>query len=323
MKEQWPSLLDDIDAKNYHGDIWGSRERPTFSRSMAVKLLNRSPKAAFAAHPKLGGHIGDEDDEPEEEATEDRSEDAEHGSIYHELLLGGGKQFVVLAHENFRTKAARAERDAALAEGLIPVAEPKWQGIRHVADRMRESLVAAGINLAECRREVTALWESENEHEPRSGAPIRCKARLDGLDDNYSVVIIRDLKVCKYISKRGFLRGMEYYGHDIQAASYVEAVEAAWPKMAGRIRFEFLLIEKKPPYDVAIIPADKIMLAMGLMKWRIAKLQWAQCLATGKWPGMGRVDIAIPPYLLAEATAKFIEAFGPEQLPDWLEEHNG
>src|SRR5690606_13458272 len=41
------------------------------------------------------------------------------GSVVHALVLGVG-DFQVLAHESYRTKAAREERDALLAEGVAP-----------------------------------------------------------------------------------------------------------------------------------------------------------------------------------------------------------
>jgi hypothetical protein len=314
-----PCLLPGISSREYHSDIWGSKVDPTFSRTAAFNILSRSPLAAYAHHPKLGGLAAIEDDE--EPATDSESEERDHGSIYHELLLGGGESFVILPYDNFRTKDARAKRDVARADGLIPVCEPKWQAIRATADRMRETLIKGGVNLGECEKEATLLWETENEIEEQfigHGLKLRCKARTDLLDMDGPRIKIQDLKIKEYINLGAFMRTIDRFGLDIQAACYVEAVEAVYPKMAGRVDYEFVLLEKKPPYDLAVIPADKVLLAIGGMKWRMAKLRWSRCLATGRWPGIGRVDAQVPPYILAETVGRFVGEFGSDSLPSWL-----
>lgn len=313
-----PCLLPGISNREYHADVWGSKADPTFSRTAAFNILSRSPLAAYAHHPKLGG-LAENDDE--ELATDSESEERDHGSIYHELLLGGGESFVMLEHDNFRTKIARAERDAARADGLIPICKPKWQAIRATADRMRETLINGGVNLGECEKEATLLWETENEIEEQfvgHGSKLRCKARTDLLEMDGPRIKIQDLKIKECINVVAFMRTIDRFGLDIQAACYVEAVEAVYPKMAGRVDYEFVLLEKKAPYDLAIIPADKVLLAIGGMKWRMAKARWARCLATGQWPGIGRVDVQVPPYILVETVRQFVEEFGSDALPSWL-----
>lgn len=341
----WPSrptLLSGIPAADYHGDIWGSRERPTFSRSIAVELLQRSPKHAYARHPKLGGKpaVDDDEDEPDDGEPAESTEDRDHGSLYHNLLLGGGKDFEIIDADSFRTKVAKEKRDAALAAGKVPVIEAKWQGMRRIADHVRVGLTEAGISLADNEREVVALWEGENElagvygtaldaHLPgdpgaplksrKDGeAPIRCKAMLDlvELPQRLERAVITDLKIVKYINTNAFVRSMDRFGLDIQSSMYVEALETIRPDLAGRVKFQFALVEKKAPYDVAIIEADKMLLAIGNMKLRVARARWARCLATGQWPGVGRAEVHFPPYILSDAVAQYVAEFGTDSLPD-------
>lgn len=351
----WPScptLLSDIPASDYHGDIWGSRERPTFSRSIAVELLQRSPRHAYARHPKLGGRVAveDDEDEPDDGESAESTEGRDHGSLYHNLLLGGGNDFEVIeGFDNFLKKEARAKRDAAVAAGKIPIIAAKWQAIRRISDRMKIGLVEAGISLAESNREVVALWESEGEREvdpcpscggsglrddrpcrqcenigtvSGKGEPIRCKAMMDLVyyrvhnNGPYAAAIITDLKVVKQVSTNAFVRSLDRFGYDMQAAFYIEGIEAIYPDLAGRVKFQFALVEKRPPYDVAIIQADKMLLAIGSMKLRVARARWVRCLATNAWPGVGHFSPHIPPYMLNDAVSQFVSEFGTDALPE-------
>lgn len=320
MKQFVPGLYDKIDAADYHADIWGSRELPTFSRGMACAILE-SPLEAWSRHPKLGGVNNGEADEPEEDGhdePEERNENREAGSIYHELLLGGSAACIPVPFKDFRTNAAKAARAEIEAQGGIAVAEPKWLGILHVKDKITESLVAAGVNLADSRKEVTALW---NEPTPQF-ALIPCKARIDLLDDDGpKKIIITDLKIRRELKVATFCRNLDRYGLDIQAAVYTMAVERINPRMAGRVEFRFALAQKVRPYDVAIVPVGKSLLALGEMKWSLAKIKWAESLQAGQWPGVGLCEPAqAEPWQFRSIVAQYIEAFGESALPDFLQE---
>lgn len=343
-----PGLYDGISATDYHADIWGSRELPTFSRGMACAILE-SPLEAWARHPKLGGINNGEVEEDEDaghDEPEERNENRETGSIYHELLLGGSAACVPVPFKDFRTNAAKAARAEIEAQGGIAVAEPRWLGILHVKDRITESLVAAGVNLADSRKEVTALWYEWQEieggqpeygdprghlsgdvHAPMKSQPVvehhelPCKARIDLLDDDGPRVIITDLKIRRDLKVATFCRNLDRYGLDIQAAVYTLAIEQLLPKMAGRVEFRFALAQKIRPYDVAIVPAGKSILALGEMKWRLAKLKWIERLRAGQWPGVGLCEPAqAEPWQFRSIVAQYIEAFGEGALPDFLQE---
>jgi len=281
-------LLRGVTHAEYHADAFEGS--PRFSRSIAVRLLQQSPLHAWAAHPKLGGQAVEE---PEEDAQVQAR--LERGSLIHDLLLGSGAELVEIhihgdkkkgqdpsrlyPAPSYATKEARALRDAARARGAIPVIPDKLEEAYGAAEGIKKRLRLYGIHLEAFEPEATALWDS---------GFVASKARMDLL--NLGLGEVLDLKVVDRISIRAFEAGVERYGLDVQAAAYTEAVETCHPAIAGRISFEFLLVERLPPHDVAIVPLSPALVDLGGQKWRRARGIWARCLESGAWPGFGRVE---------------------------------
>jgi hypothetical protein len=77
---------------------------------VAKILLDRSPLHAWHAHPRLN---------PDYRHDDDTKFDV--GNIAHKLMLGRGKDIVVLEFDDWRTKAAKDAREAAAAAGKLAV----------------------------------------------------------------------------------------------------------------------------------------------------------------------------------------------------------
>lgn len=287
-----PKLLTGVPHRDYHADdLPGS---PRFSRSAAVRIL-QSPLACHAWHPKLGA-VGAED----EEEQEDRAA----GSLYHELLLGGGLGLAVIDHDSFRTNAAKDAKAEALANGLQPVIRAKYEAalVHHRAIHKR--LAEHGVRLVDFETEVTALWHH---------GETACKSRLDAL--LLAAGRIVDLK-CKRVlgTLQSFERGIPAYGLDIQAYTQRCAVEAAHPALAGRIQHDFVVVQIVPPYDIMLVSLGPSKLSIGESRWNRALKRWRSCLASGQWPGVGRVpDIQAKEWELTEEMTS--DAASSE--PDW------
>lgn len=280
-------LLKGVSHAEYHSDeLPGS---PRFSRSIAVRLLQQSPLHAWSSHPKLGGQPVEE---PEEDAQVQARMDT--GSLLHMLLLGAGVQVAVIdGFNDWRKDAAKALREEARANGLLPVLAGKYSAAQVTAKAIRESLRKYGIHLEAFEAEATALWKS---------AGVASKARMDLL--SLGLGEVGDLKIVDRINLRAFEASVERYGLDIQAASYTEAIETCHPAIAGRVSFEFLLVERLPPHDVAIVPLSPALVDLGAQKWRRARGIWARCLESGVWPGFGRVEpIEAKPWQLEQELA--------------------
>jgi hypothetical protein len=78
-------------------------------------------------------------------------------------------------------------------------------------------------------------------------------------------------------------------GLQIQAAAYVEAVEALHAELEGRIRFIFQWQEQKPPYALSPpIEMTEAFMALGRAQWQAAGLLWDKALKHGTFPSYSR-----------------------------------
>lgn len=117
--------------------------------------------------------------------------------------------------------------------------------------------------------------------EPLSG--VLCKIRPDWLPEGHDVIV--DLKTAASAVFEEFSRAAARYGYAIQAALYREIYRL----ITGKKRPPFLhvVVENEPPYDCAIYEMDQEALESGEKKVRRALDIWAQCEASGYWPGIG------------------------------------
>lgn len=287
-------LLKGVSHHDYHADALP--DSPRFSRSAAVKML-QSPLACYSWHPKLGNV-------PEDAEEEDEKEDRKAGSIYHELLLGGGLGLAVCDVDAFRSNEAKRMKAEALKNGLLPIVRAKYEATLVHARAMRKRLEEEGIILAEYETEVTGLWHH---------GETPCKTRLDGLKLAAGQII--DLKCTKVVSRKSFENRIAKDGLDIQAFTQIAAVEAAHPAIAGRIQHDFVVVQCVPPYDIMIVPLLPSKLSLGESRWKRALKRWRSCLASGQWPSMGRVPgIEATPYELQQE----LEQAGD---PGWMKEN--
>jgi hypothetical protein len=295
-----PQLLRGVSHSDYHGDLLPGS--PRFSRSIAVRLLQQSPLHALAAHPTLGGKAVEE---PEEDAQAQARMDT--GSLLHLLLLGAGQQVAVIEHDSWRTNAAKDAREEARSSGLLPVLAGKYFAAQVTATAIRHSLARYGIHPEAYESEATALWESNG---------VACKARMDLL--NLGLGEELDLKIVDRINLRAFEASVERYGLDVQNAAYVEAVETIHPPLAGRVSLEFVLAERLPPHDVAIVPLSPALVDLGRQKWRRAQGIWRRCLESDVWPGFGRcAAVEARPWQLEQEFTATVSAAGE---PAWSKE---
>lgn len=258
----------------YHADPCVT---PSLSASIATKLVNQSPAHAKLAHPRLGkgGDGGD-----------DTSTDGQDvGVILHALVLGCHEHRIVEVNaDNFRTKAAQEARDAARAQGKVPVIASKMDVHRMAANVIRARLEGEfGINLngADSTNEGVAVWVER----ASDGTEVLCRAMIDSLLQGRGVAAVRDLKTTGDAKPKSCMRRICQDGYDIQGAAYVSAVEHLWPDLAGRVSHTCLFAEQDAPRVVTPIAFGEGLLELGQRKWQRAIDIWARCLASGEWHG--------------------------------------
>lgn len=229
-------------------------EAPSLSASTIRTLIDRSPARARQFHPRFGGS-----------AAVSRASD--RGSAAHAVLLEGpGTLHVVKGFDNYRKKAAQAERDDAYAQGKTPIFQEEFEAIQGMASIGRKALEERAPNGI---AEATLVWREGD---------VWARARPDWLAG--SVV---DLKSAKNAEPDTWIRRVLYpSGYDLSAAWYLRGLEALGEP---REEYLFLVQELFTPYDYSWITIDEESLERANRVIDKAVAIWSRCLSKGVWPG--------------------------------------
>lgn len=254
-----------MSADAYHADPC---ERPSLSASMAHILCTSSPAHARQAHPKLNPTFERHDEEK-----------FDVGTVAHALLLQGEDIAVVVDAPDWRTNAAKEERDVARAAGQIPLLAKHWEAVQAMVAAAREQLAthaAAPPLFTDGLPEQTLVWEEPN--------GITCRSRLDWLRDDHAT--IDDLKTTgRSANPDAYSRALFGVGGDVQAAFYLRGLKAL---TGADGEFRWVVVETSPPYALAVIAPGPDVLALAEEKVESAIERWRLCLETGDWPAYSR-----------------------------------
>lgn len=268
----------DIPNDVYHAD------RTSLSSTGARKLLSSTP-AKFRydlEHP-----------EPPKKAFD-------IGTAAHRLVLGDGPDLTLVDHPVWNTKQAKAEVAQAREAGAVPLKRDEWEQVHAMAAELRRHPLAAALFDPDYGKpEQSLFWTDKT-----TGVP--CRARLDWLDDaRGGRLLLPDLKTAHDASPAKFEKSVLDFRYDQQADHYVDAVVQLG--LAEDVSFVFVVQEKDPPYLVNVIELASPWLVMAADRNRRAREIYAECTATGIWPGYeNEPSMAWPPsWLLAQHEREF------------------
>jgi hypothetical protein len=257
-----------LTAEEYHNDASWFRE-PSLSASLAHVLVSKSPLHAYVQHPRLGG----------DRAPRQASKPMQDGQLIHKLMLGRGRDVVLIDAPDFRTDAARAARDAAFAAGKIPVLRHAFEEKAAIAARLVDKCRAFGI-VFNGDSELMIEWLDDTDEE----RPTRCRSMIDHVHVDRGLIF--DVKTTSASAHpRDISRHFVEYGLDIQYTAYTRALAALRPEFEGRIDMQFVFCELEPPYDVVPARPDGVLREIGVLRWERAVRLWRACLDQGQWPG--------------------------------------
>jgi len=269
-----PGLYPEFDELAYHRD-------PALSASGAKRLLPPGCPALFKHDRDNGGR------------PNKREFDVGHAA--HAAVLGVGLELVVVDADDWRTKAAKEQRDAAYAEGKCPVLAKEKAAVDAMAVEVRRHPIASKLlDPAHGRPEVSVFWHDD-------GRGIDRRARFDWLpdDDGSLVMVLPDYKTTASAEPRAFARSIFSFGYDIQAVFYMDAVKAAG--LAGDVDFRFIAQETTAPYLITVHELDDNALMVGRKRVDEACAVFRECTATGVWPGYSDgIELVPPPGYLAD-----------------------
>lgn len=217
------------------------------------------------------------------------------GHAAHLLVLGAGPPLAVVDADDWRTKAARAERKGAYQTGAVPILRADYEIVQAMAAAIKAHPIARALfNPDAGKPEQSLFWVDQ-------ASGVWCRARLDWLP-NYTVLppqdgrtrqdfnrlIIPDYKTCRSADPDALSRDIYNFGYHQQAAWYLDAVKATCPAGAHpdfQPAFIFVCQEKTPPYLVTVAEVDQLALRVGQELNRQAIDLYAECVASGNWPG--------------------------------------
>jgi exodeoxyribonuclease VIII len=188
------------------------------------------------------------------------------------------KRYVVMPEGiDRRTKQGKAEWDAfsTAASGRTVISRTDADQVMRMGHAVY-SHPAAAMLLKQLpgKAETTHMWTDD-------ATGLQCKCRPDWLTDDRSLII--DLKTTEDASPKGFQKSVANWRYHVQAAWYLSGVAEATGTCPDQ--FIFIVVEKKPPYAVAVYAADAEMIGLGAMQAVRDLDTLATCKAANAWPG--------------------------------------
>lgn len=263
----------DIPARVYHAD------KTSLSSTGARKLLPPSCPAKFRW---------------EQDHPQPRKKELDFGTAVHTYLLGSGPELAVIQEADWRSKHAQTQKANAILDGKVPLLPCEYKQVQDMAKVVREHRIAGAL-FAEGSGEAekSLYWVDQ-------ATGVTCRARPDWLPNNGgSRLYVPDFKTTVSADDESIAKHIHNYGYHQQAAWYLDGVRALG---LGDHEAVFLLVfqEKTPPYLVRAVQLPLMALKIAAAKNDRARRIFAECTATGEWPGYGADDradfISLPPW---------------------------
>lgn len=270
----------DLEAHVYHSDpVRGG----SLNCSGAKKLLPPSCPAKYLASKTAGQEYRVEFD---------------MGHAAHAKVLGAGAPIAVIDAEDWKTKAAREERDEARGEGLTPLLRRDADVVDAMADALRVHPIASALfNPEQGKAEQTLIWRDEH-------TGIYRRAMLDWLPNSVpgQRLVVGDYKTCASAEPKAISKAMENYGYMQQAPWYLDGVKALGLHGSQEPAFVFVFQEKTPPYLVTVAQPNPDALLWGARLNAKAIDTYRRCTATGVWPGYTDdvISVGLPAWALRQ-----------------------
>ena len=245
------------------------------SSGMAHHILTQSPLHAWI-------------DSPWNPNRKDKTNKASNiGTITHDVLLEGGTGLLLRIDPNdyptkttgnipdgWTNKDIRAARDAAIADGKVPLFPADVDAVTAMVASARAYIAdseLAGV-FDTGAAEQTVVWEDGFGH-MKDSEFILCKARPDWLNAD---VCLHVKTTARSVNPSAFERMAINMGYDISIAFYARGIE--------RDQHLILAIEQEPPYACKLFGLSKAQEDISARKVERAINTWAACMKAGKFP---------------------------------------
>ncbi|MFJ2110546.1 PD-(D/E)XK nuclease-like domain-containing protein [Streptomyces sp. NPDC087850] len=215
------------------------------------------------------------------------------GHAAHQIVLGEGPEIVVTEYDDWRTKAAREERDAIRYDGGVPLLVSEGEQVQAMADAIRQHPTAGRLFAADAgTAEQSLFWTDPRNGVWRRARPDWMPHRGDGR------LIVVDYKTCRAADPAALAKAVYDHGYHQQAAWYLDGVKALDLHGDQEPAFIFVFQTKTAPYLVHLVELDHPTLTLGAARNRRALDIYAECTATDTWPGFNDqiTYLPLPPW---------------------------
>jgi hypothetical protein len=256
----------------YHADPCAA---PSLSSSVAQILLRESPRKAWFSHPKLNPTY-----------KEDHDAKFDMGTCAHAVLLeNDASRIAVVDADDWRTKAAKEQRDAARAAGKTPLLARHYEAVRKMVDValafIEGSEIAEFWHAKDAGSEVTGVCQEK-------GVWLRC--RFDRFAPSAS--FIGDYKSTTDASPEGFSRQIVRMGYHVQEAFYRRVARIL---SIHKPKFIFLAQSVEEPFECSLHGCDSALQEIADAEVQRAIDLWRECLQKNEWPSYGgRIHWTVP-----------------------------
>lgn len=287
----------------YHADSFSPG--PSLAAGIADALINQTPLHAFTRHRRLNPAYVEESDSK-----------FDPGTAAHALLLEGIDKMAVLPFDDWRTKAAKEQRDLARAEGKVPLLTHQANKVQRMVEAAKKAWEAntdlAGYSLATGLNEKSLLWWEDVNPMGTEKTWLRC--RPDYLSPDRKLIV--DAKFTDTdAAPAQFANQICRMAYDLRGAFYLRGNAA----LGGHpdAKYVFLVQEAKAPFATSFIGLPPAYVAMGQEKVEAAIAIWRECMRTGKWPGYpARIFYPDPPpWAMAQWEEKRMDAGDTGLIP--------
>jgi len=225
------------------------------------------------------------------------------GSALHLAVLEPHKnEKIVCGPEDRRgAKWTSAKADAEV-EGKLLLTSGDYSKVMSARDSIFKNVDCAELLSGRVDPEISVFHTNEE-------FDLRLKIRPDLY--NYESDVMIDLKTSQSASPDFFARSISDYGYHIQAAFYEKVWNGYHKTLIGA--FLFMVVEKEPPYAIAVYELDHATLLEGYNLVQQGLEKYKECRTKNVWPGYpsGVQKIGIPAYAF-----KTIPALMPDEPSD-------
>jgi hypothetical protein len=201
------------------------------------------------------------------------------GTAAHAAVLGTGPAIAVVDADSWRTKAAQQQRDQARAEGLVPMLFADARKVADMAAALRAHPIASRLLHPDTGAPEVSLFYRD----PEYGVDRRCSGRL----------LLVDYKTTKSADPAAVDRAIADYGYHLSGAWYRDVIVGLG--LARSVPVVLVFQETSAPYLVHVVELDAPWLRIGEDLARRALRIFADCTASGDWPGYQGITLSTPP----------------------------